>query len=179
MGLGTDTLNIGDWIVHAYYGIGQVQGTDTKTLNEDKQTYYKIKTNDSIYWLPTDNLDADHIRPVASLYKIRKAISELKGNPIEMERDYKLRNKRIRETFDEGTVVSFAQLLRDLYWRKFTNHLNEKEKDTLLTLKERISREWALAGEMELPEASQKLDSILTLDIAVKLKADSQKGVNP
>ena len=39
MGLGMERLNKGDWIVHAYYGIGEVIGQDTKVLGENKQTY--------------------------------------------------------------------------------------------------------------------------------------------
>ena len=46
------TYKKGDWIVHIFYGLGQVIGKDKRELDGEKQGYLKVKTDDSLYWIP-------------------------------------------------------------------------------------------------------------------------------
>ena len=61
-----DTLNldIGDWIVHTHRGVGQVKSIEKKKLGDVSKQYFKIRTHNSIYWIPVDRSKSDHIRPV-------------------------------------------------------------------------------------------------------------------
>ena len=46
----------GEWIVHVNYGVGQVKGKDTKTLDGEKNTFLKVKTFSSEYYIPTSKV---------------------------------------------------------------------------------------------------------------------------
>ena len=42
----------GDWLVHNFYGVGQISGVETKILGDIKTKYYKVKTSSSTYFVP-------------------------------------------------------------------------------------------------------------------------------
>ena len=154
-------LSKGDWIVHANYGLGQVVGEDVKVLGGKSTEYYKVKTRKAEYWLPKDRVDADTIRDVASENKFRKAIKALKASPTKMHQDYRVRRARITEVMSSNSVVQFAELMRDLYWRKHSKSLNDIERRTLDLLKERFAREWSVVTEMGEEDALVRLNQLL------------------
>ena len=160
----------GDWIVHSNYGLGQVQGEDTKVLEGEKTDYYIVKTISAMYWLPQDGLDTDAIREVAPEKQFQQALKAIKSEPREMDKDYRKRRARIAQVISSNAVVEFAKLIRDLHgWRRH-KHLNEKEKRALDHLKERFAREWSVVAEIKEAEAISKLES--TLGIAFTNQKD-------
>lgn len=155
-------LSKGDWIVHANYGLGQVQGEDVKVLGGEEKEYYKVQTKAAVYWLPKNRLDADTIREVASQKKFRQAIKVLKEKPNKMHKDYRKRKARIAEVVSSNSVVEFAKLIRDLYWRRRDKSLNDIEKRTLDSLKVRLAREWSVAADIKESDALNRLENTLT-----------------
>ncbi len=161
----SDKLTKGDWIVHANYGLGQVKGEDKKVLGGEEQEYYKVKTKSATYWLPKDRLDAETIREVASSRKFSQALSEIKKKPEKMHKDYRKRRARIADVISKNSVVGFATLMRDLYWRRKQKSLNENEKHALDLLKERFAREWSVASGINEADALSKLEKTLSNEI--------------
>ena len=159
-------LSKGDWIVHANYGLGQVQGEDVKELAGEKKEYYKVQTKTAEYWLPKNRVDADTIRDVASRNKFRKALKVLKDTPAKMNKDYRKRRSHIAEVISSNSVVEFAKLIRDLYWRKHIKKLNETEKSTFDSLKVRFAREWSVASEIKEKDALNRLENMLSNNLA-------------
>jgi CarD family transcriptional regulator len=157
----TTKLTKGDWIVHSNYGLGQVQGEDTKVLEGEETDYYIVKTDSATYWLPQDGLDTDAIRELAPETQFQIALKEIKSEPCVMEKDYRKRQARIVSVISSNSVVEFARLIRDLYWRRRQKHLNENEKRVLDLIKERFAREWSVAAEINEAEALSKLESTL------------------
>ena len=155
-------LSKGDWIVHANYGLGQVQGEDVKELAGEKKEYYKVQTKTAEYWLPKNRVDADTVRKVASKNKFRKALAALIETPTKMNKDYRKRRARIAEVISSNSVVEFAKLIRDLYWRRHNKKLNVTEKDTYRSLKVRFAREWSVASEIKESDALNRLENMLS-----------------
>ena len=154
-------LTKGDWIVHSNYGLGQVQGEDTKVLEGEEADYYIVKTDSATYWLPQDGLDTDAIRELAPETQFQKALKEIKAEPCVMDKDYRKRQSRIVGVISSNSVVEFAKLIRDLYWRRRHKHLNENEKRVLDLIKERFAKEWSVAAEINKAEALSKLENTL------------------
>lgn len=152
----------GDWIVHANYGLGQVQGEDTKVLAGEERDYYKVKTRTATYWLPKERVDADAIRGVASKQKFTQALDEIEQKPKKMAKDYRARRATIAEVISTNSVVAFARLMRDLYHRRKQKNLNQNEKSALELLKSRFAREWSVAQGIEEEEALSRLEKTLT-----------------
>ncbi|MEW6716512.1 MAG: CarD family transcriptional regulator [Chloroflexota bacterium] len=151
----------GDWLVHRNYGIGQVKRLEKKTLGDEEVLFYKVKARNSTFWVPVEEGENPRIRPVASKYKMRKAIALLKQPPLEFSKDYKERQQQIGELMSEGSVKSTAQLVRDLYWRLQTGRLNPGEQDTYDRMYSRLSREWSICMGIKVTEVKRKIKSIL------------------
>lgn len=156
-----ETLVKGDWIVHANYGLGQVLGEDTKVLAGVEKEYYKVKTRTATYWLPKNRVNADTIREVASSQKFKQALAEIGEQPEKMAKDFRTRRARIAEVIATNSVVAFASLIRDLYYRRKQKNLNENEKNTLELLKARFAREWSVAQGIQEEEALSRLEKTL------------------
>lgn len=157
-----ETLAKGDWIVHANYGLGQVQGEDTKVLAGEENEYYKVKTRTATYWLLKSRVNADKIRQVASSKKFEQALIEIGQEPEIMAKDFRKRRAQIAEVIETNSVVAFASLIRDLHHRRKEKNLNENEKNALNLLKSRFAREWSVAQGIEEDEALSRLEKSLT-----------------
>ena len=81
MNLEQKTYKTGDWIVHIFYGLGQIIGIDKRTLEGEKQMYFRVKTSDIVYWIPVIKIDFNRIRPIASINQIRYALAIVKKPP--------------------------------------------------------------------------------------------------
>lgn len=154
-------LTEGDWIVHPIYGVGQVQGEDTKVLSGEKRQYYKVVTRDATYWLPMNWSGDTGIRGLASSNKVCKALAELGAEPAEMSIDFKKRRTVINAVFSTNSLLEFAGLMRDLYWRKRQKGLTDNETRAFDTLKERFVREWSVASGLKENDAYTKLERLL------------------
>ena len=87
-------LKKGDWVVHTYYGVGRIKGIETRIIDDTKTKFFIIKTKNSTYYVPTDKIDNDRIRPVSSKYKLNKAIKNLEVRIIEKEKGLLKKNRK-------------------------------------------------------------------------------------
>ena len=154
-------FSIGDWIVHANYGVGQIEGKDTKVIAGKEEMYYQVKTRDSMFWLSANNVDNRRVRPLATPMEVSQVINILKEPPREMSSNYKARQGWIVKLNAEGTMEATAQLVRDLYARKFHKQLNETEEMMLRRFERRFVTEWGLALNVEINEVRRRLARIL------------------
>lgn len=137
--------SIGDQIVHAHYGVGQIVDTENKIFDGQTTTYYVVETRNSTFWLPIDKADNERIRPIASSEIIEnKVVETLKAAPQKMASHYQTRRKRIKDVRTSGEIVPIARLVRDLTHRRFTKgNLTDVERRNLDRLKNRLASEWA------------------------------------
>lgn len=151
----------GEWIVHHYYGVGQVRGVETKELDGEKAKYYRVKTRNSMFWVPVNGDDHSRLRALSSPNEIKKVMRVLKRVPEEMDADHMARKKLIREVLVEGSLEDIACLIRDLAGRQRASRLNPTEEDALKRFKERLLREWAVCMELKPDEAKTAFQDCL------------------
>ncbi len=170
----------GDWLVHHYYGLGQVVGRENKRINGRQQLFYKVKTKDSLFWVPVDNADCDRVRPLASKKEVNSAIQILKKTPKKISQDHKLRKKKIHAVREEGSLTLMAQLVRDLSARQFEHRLNTTEQTALQRFTERLLAEWSTRMGLKPKQARRKLYEILSDHFAAEKDEPDQdpKGKN-
>jgi RNA polymerase-interacting CarD/CdnL/TRCF family regulator len=155
----------GDWIVHANYGVGQVRRKEKKILEGVKKVFFRVKTFNGVYWLPVKNTDVPHIRPVASEYQIRKALSLIRMPPNVLTKDYKQRGQEISQTLQDGSLYSIAQIIRDLHGRKITVKLNQSEIVLLEKITQRFLNEWSVVNGEDVEVLAEKLRKALRTSI--------------
>ena len=156
-----DSLKKGDWIVHIYYGIGQIRGIETKIIGEQKAKYYKVRAKNSTFFVPVDNPINDRIRPLSSQYKLRKAKKILREEPNDFPDNHNDRRKYISEFTSDRSMDTSAQIIRDLVHRKQEHGLNDFEKKTLSSTEQLFVREWAIIQDISEDEAQEKYKKIL------------------
>jgi RNA polymerase-interacting CarD/CdnL/TRCF family regulator len=151
----------GDWIVHLVYGIGQIEAVEKKAIGGEARRYYRVRAEESEYWVPIDEAGNDSVRPLASPHRIRRALRILKEAPEKMASNYKIRRKRIRDTTLDGTLRSDIELMRDLFARQNARGLNPTEEESFRTLKNRFLKEWSLSLNIDIEEARKKFNDLL------------------
>ena len=151
----------GDWIVHAYYGVGQIKGEDRKAIDGVKIKYFRVKTKNMTYWLPINNSDVKHIRPVASKNLFTRSLKIIRKKPHQMDNDYRIREKEISEAFSACSLKSLAALIRDLYGRRTRGKISMREKEKLEKAKNQFTTEYAIAVDTDLEDAQKILEKAL------------------
>jgi CarD family transcriptional regulator len=160
------TFSKGEWIVHHYYGVGQIKGIEKKVLDGEKLSYYKVKTRNSQYWIPVDGEDNSRLRPLSSPAEIKKISRVLIRKPDEMDPDHMQRKRLIKEVQAEGSLKDMARIIRDLSARQKEKKLNPTEEDALKRFKDRLVREWAVSMEMDIDQATIEFDANLDKSLA-------------
>lgn len=163
-----ESLKKGDWVVHTYYGIGQIKSVETKSIGDKKNKYFKVKTRNSTFFVPVANIDEDRVRPVASDYKLRKARKILKDPPVPFPEDHNERKKMLAEISGDSSLEVSAQTIRDLLFRKQTEGLNDYEEKTLQTLEKLFVREWAIIQDVSEEEAQERYEKLLLENLPVE-----------
>ena len=141
--------SLGDRIVHRFYGIGRIEDVECKPLNGIEVECFKVKTNNSVYWFPTDSLDNPRVHPVASKELIQRAIEILRSAPCSLENDPLQWKERIDDVQTKGDFLEISSLIRDLVALKSKKKLNRTQDQALKNMEERLLAEWAASLEVE------------------------------
>jgi RNA polymerase-interacting CarD/CdnL/TRCF family regulator len=141
--------SLGDRIVHRNYGVGQIDVIERKPLNGVEVECFKVKTENGIYWFPTDSLDNPRIHPVASQELMQGAFEILRSTPHGLENDHLQWKERIEDIQTNGDLNAISSLVRDLSALKTKKKLNRTQDQALKKLENRLLREWAASLEVD------------------------------
>jgi len=165
----------GDWVSHLHHGVGQVEGKEKKSLGDETREYYKVQTRNGVYWIPTDDLDTERIRLVVSEKMLQKAISILESPAEVMDSKHTVRKNRINQVIEDGDLIGFCTLLRDLHGKRAADKLNTTEQRAHTTIKKKISSEWAATREISVQDATKEINKILRKIKAPEVKTTKKK----
>jgi RNA polymerase-interacting CarD/CdnL/TRCF family regulator len=161
MGKFTPMYSLGDMVVHRYYGIGQIDGIESKPLNGVKVECFKVKTENGSYWFPTDSLENPRVHPVASQELVQRAIEILRSAPHGFEYDPLQWKERIDDVQTDGDFLAISRLVRDLAALKTKKKLNRTQDQALNNLEDRLLREWAASIEVDPKSIRPRLHAYL------------------
>lgn len=159
-------FKVGDWIVHDNYGVGEVVDIVDKDLDGQRETYFKVSTEEIEYWLPSDKADAEHIKRIRSKAEFDQAI-EIISEPPDLMAEPSHRNKRvITERWLDGSLAARASLIRDLNGRNHVKELSYDEKRTFEKAEAFFVNEWIISNpSLTKSKAEQRLREALLLSI--------------
>ncbi len=155
------TYKVGEWIVHANYGVGKITGTERKTLDGKEYKYLIVEALNCKYWLPVNKTDVDHVRPLSSRANFEKALSLIKRKPEILAKDYKARAKQIAERLSNCSLIEQARLIRDLSGRRLRKKSNVSDDDVFYRIQKRFIDEWVVATDIDRIEAEKQLEEAL------------------
>ncbi len=158
----TTRFKVGDWIVHHYYGVGEVKDILEKGVDEDRRTFYKVKTDRIIYWLPLGEENSGHIKPLRNKEDFQAALKVLAAKPERLSEHHKARMKNINERWKDGDLEARACLMRDLNGRLKRKKLNFNEKELFKKVQQHFINEWLMADNtLTRKEARKQLKKAL------------------
>lgn len=137
------TYSTGDWVVHSFYGVGQIKSIEVRPIQGEDTDCFRVRTKEFTYWFPTSSVDNPRIRPVASQDIIAKVIKNLRNKAKILDTDRDLWQNKINEVQAEGDLLSVSILVRDLYAQQVLRGLNQTEKTALRRFEDRMLGEWA------------------------------------
>ncbi len=150
-------FEIGDLIVHYFYGVGEVVDIVEKGLDGNKKTFFKVSTKEIDYWLPVDEADVDHIEPIRSPEDFQKALKLIAKAPEPIAKHHKSRKKKINDRWKNGDLMSRAKLLRDLNGRLKLIKLSFSEKEMLRKVRRFFINEWVITDKSLTRKKARKL----------------------
>lgn len=153
----------GDWLVHQYYGVGQLRGKEKKNIGGEESTYFRLEMdNKSTIYIPEDKLNSEWFRPVASKNTLEEVRDVLSRPPKKMAQNFNVRKTRIKKVMSENSIVGIARIIRDLSGRrKRRKTLSKTEDSALRTLTDRLLSEWVIAAGVEEDEARHLMQALL------------------
>ena len=166
MDIQQSTYAKGDWIVHARYGVGQVREMEKKELDGEKRVFHRVKTFDGEYWLSVSGINVEYIRPIASEYQIKRALTMVRTTPEELPDSHTLRSKMINEAIKDASLYTKARMIRDLNGREKESRLNFTEEDVLSKMKRQFVDEWCVVKKTDREILEEKLDEALNTSTA-------------
>lgn len=169
MHAGNTKFHIGDWIVHAFYGIGEIIDQQKMKLSGRAQTFFTVKLKDGKYWISKEKSKASYIRPLASKKEIAAMLQVMKEAPQPLPKQYRSRKKQILESIETGSLMHQAQLIRDLHARRISNKLSFENENWLTKLKKQFIYEWSLASGRKKSALKRELEDVLKAS-AIKSK---------
>lgn len=162
------TFAKGDWLVHTYYGIGQIKSIEKKQIDDEKLKYFKVQTANSIFFVPVENIDAERVRAISSQYKLNKAIKILKSPAELFEEDHTLRKRQLSASMMDSSIENTAQIVRDLTNHRTIKNLNDHEDKALEKLSYQLAQEWSLTQNIDIEAAQKKLFDTLEAEKEVE-----------
>jgi CarD family transcriptional regulator len=154
----------GDWIVHPHYGVGRIEDIERICISEQENTYYRIKSDSTVFWIPVDQMDNENeqIRPITEEACFREAVEELNKSPKKMASNLGKRKSRIRSVTHTNNPIETARLIRDLRERRRDKGgLNQSERQALRSLTKRFLQEWAVCRGLTLERSRDNFDELL------------------
>jgi len=135
--------SLGDIVVHRYYGIGKIDSVERKMMNRAEAEYFKVKTENAVYWFPKDSAENPCIHPVASQEIIKRVIEILRSAPQDLDNDPRQWRERIDDVKTDGDILVISSLIRDLTALKTKEKLNQIQSQALNDLEDQLISEWA------------------------------------
>jgi len=151
----------GDWVVHKNYGLGHIQRIEKKRIGGETQRYYRVKNNESIYWIPVETESVERVRPMVSKRELNAALKQLSTPANPLSRNYKQRKHELEDAIKDGRLASVCRVIRDLHGWKQEKSFNEHERRIYDTQTKRLLREWSVCAGIKVSEARKKLNSLL------------------
>ena len=159
-------FKIGDWIVHSYYGVGEVVDILEKDLDGHREMFYRVSAAEIEYWLPNAKADAEHIHPIRTKKEFDQAIKILSKPPVLISEPPNRSKRLIYERWLDGSLPARAALLRDLNGRNSKKVLSYDEKKTFEKAENYFIDEWIISNpSLSRTQAKQELNKALTVSV--------------
>lgn len=156
---------VGARVVHPSYGAGTIVQIQEKTIDGSDHEYYVIDAvgGSMQVMVPVQRADRLGLRPVGKLARLRGALACCCVAPAEeeIERDYRVRHRKMGEQVKSGRFDQVASAVRILFFMGTQRNLGVTDRRTFQRGRDILAGELALASGLEVAEALHAIEERL------------------
>jgi len=155
------SIEVGDWVIHPWHGLGQVTSLVVKQfVEEEKRPFYEISFSDSTIWVPLNQLSSG-IRKLTGKSEVASCRRVLKSPAEPLNSNYRLRQTEMKNHLNEGTLTARCEVVRDLTAYSWHKPLSGSNATFLQTALDILCQEWAEVEKITPEEAAIEVQSLL------------------
>lgn len=123
-------FKIGEHVVYPLQGVGVVQNIEKRVFKGAPVTYYNIylSSSDMTVMVPVEKAEEIGVRAIVPAAEATEAINAISGKVEQMPVDWKDRYRMNVELLKEGSIASFAKVVKALYHRSKIKELPVQER---------------------------------------------------
>jgi len=155
-------FKVGDHVVHASHGSGQIVAIVEKQLNgNDARLFYEVLTSNSRVWVPVDSDSASNLRLLVTNSALAHCRDLLKSRPMPLNADRRQRNFERTHQLQRASFEVMCEVVRDLTAHGWPKPLSEGDASVLRKIQDAVCQEWSTAAGVPLLEATQEILALL------------------
>ncbi|RPH74840.1 hypothetical protein EHM76_02815 [bacterium] len=154
-------FQVGDKVIHAKYGLGEILKMDEKFIHDRQMLCYVVRTRDLTIWVTADEPEKSSLRlptPGSDFVKLF-AILGSPGEPLPQDRFE--RKTYLLECIQDGKLASVCSVVRDLFFYRKEKKLNEYDKSFLERAQSFLLMEWMHSLAVTYAQANNDLMRLL------------------
>lgn len=152
---------VGDKVIHANYGLGEIVQIDEKYIHERQMLCYVVSIRDMTIWVMADEAGKSGLRLPTPGRDFEKLFAILRspGEPLPVDRFE--RKTELLDRMKDGKLASICSVIRDLIFYRQARKFNDYDKSTLERAKDLLLAEWMYSRSVSLVQAKSELMQIL------------------
>lgn len=126
-------LSIGQKVAYPTQGVCVVEDIKKRDGGNDSVSYYflRVLSDNSIIFVPTENVETVGIRPVISARQYKKLVEFIGADFSEVSSDWKIRSREYALKLQSGDVFEAADVLKKLTFLSHEKKLSFREQTFL------------------------------------------------
>jgi RNA polymerase-interacting CarD/CdnL/TRCF family regulator len=164
------SFQIGDKVIHAVQGFGEIVNIESKVVSGITSEYYVVKTRDLLLWIPINIQQKESLRFPTSKnnFGILRDILKSHNSPLSTNRNK--RKLQIHNMLTNGAAESICGLIRDLSFCRKNNTLNDTDNYIFKSAVGKLIDEWQYSMSISQSQAIWELYLLLDESYTTSIK---------
>ncbi len=156
-------FKVNDDVVYPLHGVGIIDSTYEREINEVKTKFYKIKLKDSEMFIsvPLKNAESVGLRKIMDEEDIKQVIRKLSNLPKTIEENWKVRYQENIEKLKSGKATNMATVIKELFLRNRVKSLSIMERKQYEGTYKMLVKEISISKKTDEKEVSNLISSKL------------------
>jgi RNA polymerase-interacting CarD/CdnL/TRCF family regulator len=152
---------VGDKVVHANYGLGEIVQMDEKTIHERQSLCYVVRIRDLTIWVMADPPGKSTLRAPTPEGDFESLFVILQSPAEPLPADRYERRTLLFERMKDGRLDSICTVIRDLSSYQREKKWNDNDKLTMERAQNFLLTEWVYSRSVAWAEAQDELTRLL------------------
>lgn len=154
-------FHVGDQVVHASYGPGEIVQLDEKELAGRKHKYYVVQIKDLTLYVPADQAENTSLRTPTPPSQFKTLFAIMTGTGETLSENRLERKAQLTEVMRDGTLESICRVIRDLTYYSRSKKLSETDSALLERARNFLLTEWQVSLDVPYSQAERDLRQLL------------------